>query len=202
MYSKMIDYESVKEENKQYEEILGLKEEFPDLKFSPPCNVIARTQNDIYESFTIDKGSRDGIKIHDPVITKSGLVGIISEVELTYSKVTTILSPEYPIGVYCVETKEPGYIQGTYDIAKDGLCSMKGISLDSSIKIGDIIVTSGNSELAPKERMIGTISEVTTDKGGLTLNAKIKPIVDISQVKNVFVITAFEGQGQGVGNDK
>ena len=54
------------------------------------------------------------------------------------------------------------------------------------------VITSG---LVPKGRVVGTIEDVSIDKSGLSLNATVKPIVDITDVKNVFVITEFEGQG-------
>jgi len=195
LYIQMVDYSTIKDENEQYEKILGLKEEFPDYKFSPPCRVIGRTTNDIYQSFFIDKGSKDGVSLHDPVVTDAGFVGIISDVQMTYSKVTTVLSPEFPMGVYCIRTKETAVLEGTYDIANDGLCQIKFINRDSDITAGDIIVTSGHSGLVPKGRVVGTIEDVSIDKSGLSLNATVKPIVDITDVKNVFVITEFEGQG-------
>lgn len=196
-YNQMVDYDKIKEENEHYKEIFGLKDKYPSDKFSPPCRIIGRTTNDIYQSFFIDKGSSDGISLRDPVITGDGLIGIVSEVESTYSKVTTVLSPEYPIGVYCSRTKETGIIEGNYDLAKDGVTRMKMINRDSDIKPGDIIVTSGYSGLVPKDRIIGIVSEVSTDKTGLSINATIKPVANIASITNVFVITEFEGQGVG-----
>lgn len=197
LYGKMIDYDNIKEENEHFKEILGLKEQYPDYKFSPPCRIIGRTTNDVYQSFIIDKGTRDGIALHDPVITGNGFVGIVSEVELTYSKVTTLLSPEYKIGVYCSSTKETGVIEGDLELAGNGYTKMKYISRDSKIKKDDIIVTSGNSGLVPKDRIIGTVEKVEMDKGGLSLVATIKPSVELKNLTNVFVITEFEGQGKG-----
>lgn len=197
MYNQMVDYENIKSENQYYEEILGFKKKAPDLIFSAPCKVIGWTTNDIYRSFYIDKGSNDGIKLHDPVITKDGLIGIIDSVEKTYSRVTTTLSSEYPIGVYCIRTQETGILEGSFEFAEQGVSRMKFIARESEIKIGDIIVTSGYSGLVPKDMVIGTVEEIAPDSSGLSLVAKIKPIVDISGVKNVFVITEFEGQGEG-----
>ncbi|MFA5658070.1 MAG: rod shape-determining protein MreC [Oscillospiraceae bacterium] len=197
MYNQMVDYENIKEENQYYEEILELKEEYSDLKFSPPCKVIGRTTNDIYQSFFIDKGSRDGVSLHDPVITKDGIVGIVDDVELTFSRVTTILSSEYPIGAYCVRTKETGIVEGSFDYAELGFSRMKFINRESEMKTGDIIVSSGHSGLIPKDMIIGIVSELVPDSSGLSLIAQIKPIVELESLTNVFVIIEFEGQGEG-----
>ena len=197
LYLQMVDYEDVKEENDHYKEILELKKKYPDFKFSPPCKVIGRTTNDMYQSFTIDKGSRDGIKLNDPVITGDGLVGIVSKVDLTYSTVTTILSPKYNPGLISIKSKDTGSLEGNYDCAVDGYTRMRYINRDSKIEVGEVIVTSGHNGLVPKDRIIGTVEKIEMDKGGLSLNATIKPIVKIDEVTNVFVITEFDGQGKG-----
>ena len=197
LYIQMVDYENVKEENSQLKEVLGLKENYPDYQFSPPCKIIGWATNDVYLSFFIDKGSRDGISLYDPVITGDGFVGIVSEVEMTFSQITTTLSSKFPLGVYCVNSKDTGVIEGDYNHAKNGYIKMKYINRDSQIKAGDIIVTSGYGGFVPKDRIVGTVEKVEMDKGGLSLNATIKPIVEIKDLINVFVITEFEGQGEG-----
>lgn len=201
LYSQIVDYNKVKRENEQLREIMGLKEEFPDYVFSPPCAVIARTTNDPYGSFVIDRGSSDGISKYDPVITANGLVGVVVKVSKTYSRVQTILSPEVPVGAYCVRTKDPGVVEGSVELAGKGRCKMMYIDRSSDIKKGDVIVTSGNSGLFPVDRVIGTVEEVGTEESGLSLYAIIKPAVDLDSITNVFVITDFNGKGEGYEND-
>lgn len=196
LYLHIVELEEVKKENEQLRKVIGLKEEFPDYEFSPPCSVISRTTNDPFGSFVIDKGSADGISLYDPVITDAGLVGVVSGVSTTYSRVTTIYSPEVPVGAYCIRNDSSGIIEGDAELAADGLCRMKYIDRESDIKVGDIIVTSGTSGLFPKNRIVGTVSEVKIEESGLSLTAIIKPNADISHAQSVFVITSFIGQGE------
>ncbi|MBE6838432.1 MAG: rod shape-determining protein MreC [Ruminococcus sp.] len=197
MYNTMVDYEEIKKENEQLRNVIGLKEDYPDYEFSPPCAVISKTANDPFGSFIIDKGSSDGISAYDPVITDAGLVGVVTKVSSTYSRVTTILSPEVPVGVYCIRSGSSGVIEGDAAFAADGLCRMKYIDIDSDIQVGDIIVTSGNSGLFPSGRVVGTVKEIEVESSGLSFTATIEPIVDIPEVHSVFVITSFNGQGEG-----
>ena len=90
--SKLVEYERIKIENEQLKNYLEIKERNPDFGFEPAL-VIARDSSDRFYSFTIDKGRSDGVAVDDPVITESGLVGIVSEVGITHSKVLTILEP-------------------------------------------------------------------------------------------------------------
>ena len=197
LYTQIVDYEEIKQENDELRKVIGLKEDYPDYEFSPPCAVISKTTNDPFGSFIIDKGSLDGIEVYDPVITEAGLVGIVTKVSSTYSRVTTILSPEVPVGAYCIRNNTTGIIEGDAELAADGLCYMKYIDRDSDIRSGDIIVTSGNSGLFPKGRIVGIIKEVTVDESGLSLTATINPLADVKEVTSVFVITSFNGQGEG-----
>lgn len=196
-YKKVVDYENIKEENEQLRNIMGIKQDHPDYELSSPCAVIARTTNDPFGSFVIDKGSDDGISEYDPVITSNGLIGIVTKVSKTYSRVQTFLSPEVPVGGYCVETGDTGVVEGDSDLADDGMTKLLYIERDSKMQSGDIIVTSGNSGLFPVDIVIGTVDEIKAEESGLSLTATIKPVEDVWSVNSVFVITSFNGQGEG-----
>lgn len=194
IYNEIIDYDKIARENQQLRVMLELKEQYDDYVFSPPCTVIARTTNDPYHSFTIDKGSDDGIAPYDPVITSSGLVGICYDVSKSTSKVRTLYSPRTAVGVTVVRSKATGIIEGEYELAEDGRCRMNYISKTADIEAGDIIVTSG-SETFPANQLVGTVAEVGMEDSGLSRYAVIKPAINPDDVSTVFVITSFNGQG-------
>lgn len=194
VYNDIIDYDQVTRENEQLRVLLGLKEEYDDYQFSPPCTVIARTTNDPYRSFTIDKGSKDGIEPYDPVITSSGIVGICYDVSRSTSKVRTLYSPKTAVGATIVRSKATGIIEGDYELTEDGFCRMNYISKTADLAVGDIVVTSG-SETFPANQLLGTIEEFGMEDSGLSQYAVIKPAINPDDVSTVFVITSFNGQG-------
>ena len=110
MYGQILDKNRTDEENEKLRSILGIAEENPDYEFSAPCQVIARNANDIYGGFTIDKGSSDGIKLYDPVITSIGLVGVVTELSAHYCTISTIISPDISIGVMTADKNIVGII--------------------------------------------------------------------------------------------
>ena len=196
LYVQIVDYEKLKNENEQLRKVIGLKEDFPDYEFSPPCQIISKTANDPFGSFIIDKGTTDGVSVYDPVITDTGLVGIVTKASTTYSRVTTIFSPDVPVGAYCIRNDTTGIVECDAELAAEGVCRMKYIEKDSDLKKGDIIVTSGNSGLFPKDRVIGIVEEIYIEESGLSKTAVIKPVADIKNIQSVFVITSFNGQGE------
>ncbi len=195
VYNDIIDYDKLARENEQYRVLFALTEEHDDYVFSAPCNIIARATNDPYHSFTIDKGSNDGIAPYDPVVTSTGLVGVCYDVSRSTSRVRTLYSPKTAVGVTVLRSKATGIIEGDYEYAEQGYCRMNYISDSADIVDGDVIVTSG-SEVFPASQLIGTVVEVGMEDSGLSKYAIIEPAIDPDSISTVFVITSFNGQAE------
>ena len=193
-YRKMlVDYEDTKTENERLKEITGLKELNEDFEFQP-AGVIARDPDDRFGSFTIDIGTLHGISVRDPVVTGAGLIGYVSKVGPTYAQVTTILSPDCNVGAMEIRTKDTGNITGTVEYAAEGLTKFELLPRETEVQEGDIVVTAGTSGLFPQNLVVGTVEEVALEQSGITRYAVIRPVTEISEVKNVFVLTDFLGK--------
>ena len=183
LYAQISDYTEVSQENDHLREMINLVKSSDGLELSEPCTVIGRTANDIYGSFFINKGKKDGI-------------------EYTYSCVTTVLSNEISLGVYCVRTGETGVIEGSYELALDGRVRMVYIPLECEMGSDDVVITSGYSGTVPRGLVVGTIGDTEIAKNGLSRTGLITPTVDPADLKTVFVITDFDGKGSGYDDEK
>ena len=190
--NRLIDYEDIKSENEDLRKFIGIKEENEDFVLSPPCTVISRMTNDPYGTFVIDRGSNDGIKLYDPVVTSEGLVGVIVEVANSYATVRTLLHPDLSIGGLCVESRDTGIIEGSLTYASSGKCKMIYLDKNNKIKKGDLIITSGNSGQFPQGYVIGNVTDTGLEESGLTAYAIIEPAVNPNKINNVMVITDFD----------
>lgn len=197
---KMVDYEDIKHENETLKEILGLKEENEDFEFVP-ATVVSRDSGDASHPFTIDKGSSDGITLHDPVMTADGLVGYISEVGLITSKVTTILNSTIDVGAFDRRTRDNGVVSGTSSLSKKGYTKLGLLQRDCDVSAGDIIVTSGLGGIFPANIIIGEVVEVNPEPQSISLYAVVKPTADLAECRDVFVLVDFNGQGSVVDAD-
>lgn len=194
LVSQVIDYDDVKKENEVLRKYYGIKEDNPGYEIAI-ATVIRRDPNDDFYGFTIDKGSRDDVSVNDPVITDNGLIGWVSEVNVTTSKVTTLLSPEAKVGAMDQKTRDSGIATGDVTLSDDGLLMLSVISADNTIKKGDIVITTGVGGVYPSNIVIGKVTELDYDKYDTTPYAVIKPYEDLKSVADVVVITSFEGQG-------
>ncbi len=190
---KLADYETLNEQNEFYKNYLEIKDSHPDFKFAP-ATLISRDSSDAYQGFIINQGSTDGVEAFDPVITDAGLVGFVSEVGLTTSKVTTILSSDFTAGALDNRTNDSGIVSGLLKTAKQNQTRFKNLSRSCNIAIGDYVITSGEG-IFPKGLLIGTIKYIGNDEYNTSIYADVEPFVDIQNIRNVMVITEFEGQG-------
>lgn len=195
----LVELEKYRNENESLKEFLEVKEENPDHQYVPAA-VVGREPNSRFYAFTIDKGSLDGVEPLDPVITADGLVGRVSEVGLTFSKVTTILDPSMNVGCYNARTRDMGTVSGDIAAAQEGLCKMEMVDRESSSARDDIILTAGSTGLFPKDLIIGKITNIVSESHGKSFYGEIRPTADIQNVKNVLVITSFRGQGSSLGD--
>ncbi len=190
---EVADYNEIAAQNEFYKDYLGIKESHPDFEFAA-ATLIAKDTEDPYGGFVINRGSMSGISAYDPVITDDGLVGYITEVGLTTAKVTTVLSPELTLGALDNRTGDSGIVVGNSELASSGLCRFSNLSRSCAVAIGDYVTTSGEG-IFPAGLLIGSIETVGSDSYNTSIYADIKPFADLAEIRNVMVITAFDGQG-------
>ncbi|MDR0992766.1 MAG: rod shape-determining protein MreC [Ruminococcus sp.] len=195
LYEKTIEYEALKRENEELRTLLSLKEEHNELTFAAPASVIARTVGDPYFSFTIDRGSDDGIAPYDTAVTKEGIVGVCVEVAATTAKIQTLYSPKSAVGVMTARSLTKGIIESDYEYIDKNSVKMAYIDKAADIKVGDIVMTEG-SEMFPPGQMIGIVREITMEQNGLAKYARVELMVEPRAVNDVFIITDFNGKGE------
>ncbi len=188
----------LEQENEQLKEQLKIQEAVPDTEMLS-ASVIGRDPSDVFFGFSINKGTLSGISVGDPVITKQGLVGLVTQAYATTSKVTCILSEEVPVGAICKKEggySESGVVTSNIQTAASGLLRMEYLSNETKIEPGDIIVTSGSASIYPENLIIGEVQSVEKSENDISHYAVIKPYEDIKNVKEVHVILNFPGKGE------
>ena len=150
----------------------------------------ARSTGVWFRSFTINAGRNRGIDVDMPVINANGLVGIVSEVGATWSKVTAIIDSDMSIPIMVERTRDGCMLRGVLDTAS-AVQKMELYYLPSDrtdLIPGDVVLTSGIGGVYPKGIRVGAVSEVMTSSGS-GVNAIVTPAVDFLHLEEVMVIT-------------
>ena len=192
----LVEYDELKQKNDWYSEILGLHEQHSDYTFASG-RVIGRDPSDVYGNFTINAGTNAEIAVNDPVVATDGsLVGVVEEVGLTYAKVRTVLDPSTKVASQISRTGDTAYTAGsTVDMARQNTLRMTTLERTSGVSVGDYVVTSGIGGVFPGGLLIGSVGSISNASDGMTLNGDVALFADIVNVKQVMVITSFDGQG-------
>ena len=193
---QVVELDEYRQQNNWYSEILGLHEEHSDYTFASG-RVIGREPSDVYGNFTISAGTNADIAVNDPVITTDGsLIGVVQEVGLTYAKVRTVSDPSTKVASQISRTGDTAYTAGsTVEQARGGIVRMTTLERSSGAAVGDYVVTSGIGGIYPGGLLIGTVETLSNASDGMTLNADVSLLADIYNLKQVMVITSFDGQG-------
>lgn len=153
------------------------------------ARVISKGSGNWFEIFSIDKGSKDGIKKNMNVIADNGLVGIVYDVTKNSAKVRSVINDTSMVSAMFLKTKDSCIVKGSLDTITDGYLEVVYIDKDAKVKNGDELVTSYVSSKFVEGITIGTVSDIKLDSTKLTKTAKVTPIVDFKHLKEVLVIT-------------
>ena len=180
-------------ENQSLKAMLGIAEKNPTFEFAA-CTVVGSDQNGYSHTLTLNRGSSDGLAKKDLVMTADGVVGYISELGMTWSKVTTILDSSCEIGAIVTRTGDIGVLDWDYDLSEEGLSKLAYLHTGVVLQSGDAVETSGVGGVFPQGILLGRVRELRSESHGISQYAVLEPAVDVDAVSTVFVITNFESE--------
>lgn len=162
------------------------------------AHVIGKDAGNWFGTFTIDKGSKDGIEVNMNVLAGSGLVGIVTDVGPTWAKVRSIIDDSSNISAMAISTSDTCIVSGDMALMGTGQIAFSQMeNNDNVVAVGDQIVTSYISDKYLQGILIGSISEVNVDSNNLTRSGYITPAVDFKNIQEVLVITTTKAELTG-----
>lgn len=162
------------------------------------AHVIGKDAGNWFGTFTIDKGSKDGIEVNMNVLAGSGLVGIVTDVGPTWAKVRSIIDDSSNISAMAISTSDTCIVSGDMALMGTGQIAFSQMeNNDNVVAVGDQIVTSYLSDKYLQGILIGSVSEVNVDSNNLTRSGYITPAVDFKNIQEVLVITTTKAELTG-----
>lgn len=180
----------LEEENAWMRAYLGAKRAHTDFVFCD-ANLIGSEAGGYVSSFTLDRGTSSGIAVGMPVLTDDGVVGRVTEVGLTFCRVSTIINYDSSIGAYIERSGEIGIVSGDFELRRDGLCLLEYLPFDADIAVGDKVTSSGLGSVYPRDLVIGEIVEITGDEYNHVKVAVVRPAADLSDITKVMILTGY-----------
>lgn len=184
---KVREIDTLRNENERLRGLLSFQESHEGYDMIG-ATVIAKDPGAWYSTFKIDKGTKDGLKKYDIVVTSAGLVGYISEVGTTWASVSSIIDSKSAAGCIVQRTGNSAIVEGSTSLMQEGMCHLSYLSRNAEVVEGDFVETSGLGGIYPEGLLIGKIKSLTVDSQGLYYESIIEPAVNFERISEVLVI--------------
>ena len=183
--SKVAELSEAQKTAERLEGLVGLQSTY-NLK-STAARIVGASGDAWTSTVTIDKGSADGLTINMPVTSSAGVIGQIIEVSAKTSTVRLIGDENSGVSAMVQDTRAQGMLQGQ----PDGTLRLEYVSVDSDVKVGDIIVTSGIGGVFPKGLPLGTVSSVEKSANDVYYTIVVRAQTTAENNEEVLVITSL-----------
>lgn len=153
------------------------------------ARIIGTTSDNWYSTFTVDKGSKDGIEVDMNVIAGGGLVGIVTEVGDSYAVVKTVIEDGSYVSAMLIDTGDTCAIKGNIELMDQGIIEVEHFKSSTIVRNGDKLVTSNISDKYLPGILVGYVKDVKLDSNNLTQSGYVVPAVDFQHLQEVLIIT-------------
>lgn len=164
------------------------------------AQIVGKEPGNWFDRFTIDKGSKDGIKKGDTVIqgieieqTKisEGLIGRVVDVGDNWAKVITIVDELSSVSFKVLRTQDGGVISGSVDSKVSVDSKISGYLFDDKADIikGDKLYTSGLGGAFVSNLYIGEVNDVIDDDYDMLKMIKVNPAINFKKLYKVYIIS-------------
>lgn len=201
---QLVDAEIMADENAWLYRYLTMKEERGDWSLCAASVISSATASgeggDYATELTLNRGSASGVAAGMPVVTGSGLVGVVVEVGLNHCRVMTLLDTSVSVGAVTTRATENGLCEGDYARLHEGHATLRNLPEEADVQVGDIVVTSGRGSVYPYGIPIGRVTEVTANAFVRTTEAAVEPFTDFSDLTQVMIVTKYTHYVDGYEN--
>ena len=180
---------SLEKEIQELKAVLSLNETLTEYIIEN-ATVLSRNKSYWFNTITIDKGKKNGIKKDMAVVSKDGLLGKISKVYNSSSEIKLITSDDinYKISVSIQAGNNDTYaILSGYNYNTNSLI-VSDVDKMADIKVGDNIVTSGLSDMFPRGIYIGKIKKIEDDKYSISKNIYVETKQNFDNIHYVTIL--------------
>ncbi len=150
------------------------------------ARVIRNSVNQPSNLIYLDKGKLQGVTRQMGVINANGIVGQVISVTDNYSAAMSVLSKDFKVSAKLKKNEYFGNMH--WDGINSVTASLEEIPKHVPVKVGDTVVTSGFSELFPRNVMVGIVRKVKASPDKNFLDISVSLSTDFGNLSYVYVV--------------
>ncbi len=133
----------------------------------------------------IDRGAGDGVFVGQAVIDGLGVMGQVESVAGGQARVRLISDPDHAIPVQILRTGQRTVALGTGEASR---LSLPNLPMQSDVRAGDVLVTSGLGERFPAGFPVAEVSFVDRDTGEAFMVVEARPLAALDRGREVLLV--------------
>jgi rod shape-determining protein MreC len=185
--------ETAAQENAQLKELLGYVDgpRFPENYSGVATRVVGRPPSAYDQEILIAAGTSEGVKRNDPVVTKEGLVGLVTDVTSDGAKVTLLTDQSSAVSAMVLKSGAAGIVR--HGPGDPSALILDRVGKDALVQEGDLVITAGwqsgkLESLYPRGIPIGTVESVGQQDVDLYKRIQVEPLVNFDSLSDVIVL--------------
>ena len=149
------------------------------------AELIGVSPNPLSHKVIINRGSKAGVFLGQPVLDAFGLMGQVVEVSDESSTVLLISDSTHAITVQVNRNGVRAIAEGTGDLNR---LSLRHVSTNTDIREGDLLVSSGLGERFPVGYPVAEVDKVIRDPGKAFLTVTAKPMARLDRSRHLLLV--------------
>jgi rod shape-determining protein MreC len=167
-------------------ELRQLRDGLPPLiKSWQLAEVINVETNPLRQRIVINKGTRDGVHVNQAVVDGSGVLGQVARVGPWSAEVILLTDPEHAIPVAVVRNALRSIAIGS---GNSGELLLPYLAVNSDVKGGDLLVSSGLGGVFPAGLPVARISGVRRESNQLLAQVRAQPLAHVDHDREVILL--------------
>ena len=151
-----------------------------------PSRVIKNSVNARNNYLVLDRGSEHGVRRGMGVLHEDGPVGIVIATTRKFSKVLSLLHNEAMISAAIRRNNYFGSL--VWKSTNPRMMRLEAVPKHANVRVGDTIVTSGQSVVFPGDLCIGIVDTFWIDRGSSFFSIDVALTIDISRIDHAYIV--------------
>lgn len=155
------------------------------------AEIISTNSNPYRHIVELNRGLHDSVKINQPIIDTSGIVGQIIDVNQLSSQAILISDPQHIFSIQVNRNGIRGLAQGT---GSHQSLNILNIPIKEDIKVGDLLISSGLDQRFPQGYPVAVVTTIEHDPTNHFAKISARPTAELNKIREVLVLKSIIAQ--------
>ncbi|HKQ16675.1 MAG TPA: rod shape-determining protein MreC [Steroidobacteraceae bacterium] len=183
--TQLLRFESLNEENRRLREIREASKGVSERTLI--AEIINVSVNPFRHMVVINKGADEGVFRGQPVLDAFGVVGQVMQVGKSTATLILITDAEHAVPVQVNRNGIRSIAMGTGEASK---MSLPYLTVESDVKPGDLLVSSGLDAIFPAGYPVATVTKVERNPAETFALVEAKPLAQLDRDREVLLLWA------------